>query len=440
MKHVYYTVVDYFTVYDEGSFSNLNSKARKAVNDLAYKTLPKYKTYKLKDIQEAENGRKINGSLNVAQKKRLRLTKQPKQVIAIVDEERFYYISDDIFPTTYAREGKYMDLNNSIKNDLDIWAEKVEDLTVILCKSNNEIEVIDYIAEFHPEWCTTKHFELDKLELENLPPERYTKRYLDRVSKYRRCALIWANALGWEFSAPLFKENNSASSELYVRNKVLTREIPEESYSKLSKVSTRPENFLNSKKVASEEECKAFFEHYKWLQMNGLLADSLEPDYHLCPTCGRPLRGDVDSCTWCDEQFETTTLESFWDDSYNDEDDDLNYEPTKAIAFTESEVLARCGDICTADLATKKYKTYLADCKVRDNNYFYFPEANEVEKHDYNHMVLMSADKSDDNDIKKKFYHCDPEGDSTIHQLWWYRILEDEKDNAYIDGLLKRRG
>lgn len=144
------------------------------------------------------------------------------------------------------------------------------------------------------------------------------------ISIYRRCALIWANALGWTFSAPLIRNSNIITADPW-QKRPDAKEMRELIGDHISKISTNPEKFQDAfLTVASEDECKAFFQHYRWLYENNLLAESLEPDWTLCPTCGRPIRlGTAESikCDYCDTEVHSEVFETFYDDSYEDSDE-----------------------------------------------------------------------------------------------------------------------
>lgn len=141
----------------------------------------------------------------------------------------------------------------------------------------------------------------------------------DRVSRERRCAMIWAQALGWEFSAPLFRDNARPESiDMYTARP----NMDAESGSYGAKRFTKPESYINAfRAVASEDECKEFFQHYRWLYENNLLAESLEPDWELCPVCGRPHYISSEKCTWCDKEFDPIEFETFYEDSYENQDE-----------------------------------------------------------------------------------------------------------------------
>ncbi len=189
------------------------------------------------------------------------------------------------------------------------------------------------------------------------------------MDRKRRCASIWSKALGWQFSAPILREPGtedvdtfskrpnrellkdnkkdiylqieetkaSNSPDKYNKLKNLYRlldmakkeelsisqaENTTESGSYGAKRTTRPEKFVNSKRaVATDAEIDQFFQHYKFLQQNGLLAESLECDYTLCPTCGRPHYISEESCPWCNTEFEPIEITRYFEeDDYDDYD------------------------------------------------------------------------------------------------------------------------
>lgn len=142
-------------------------------------------------------------------------------------------------------------------------------------------------------------------------------RTIETVSRARRCASIWGAALGWSFSAPLFRDPHTESIDMYTAR----QNIDAETGSYAAKRTTTPEKYVQAfRAVASERECNEFFQHYAYLQKNGLLAEFLEPDWHICPTCGRPVRESADECQWCSTKFESVLLEPFWEDSYQEDE------------------------------------------------------------------------------------------------------------------------
>lgn len=142
----------------------------------------------------------------------------------------------------------------------------------------------------------------------------------EEASKYRRCASIWATALGWSFDAPLFRDEEAVrnTEDYIIGNKQFRRDLEDSNpYCKLTKVTQddikTQERFAE---VVPEEECIKFFEFYKWLYKNNMLAESLAPDWKLCPHCGRPMNvrtikmgyTDKVQCSHCDVW---TTLDDY---------------------------------------------------------------------------------------------------------------------------------
>lgn len=178
---------------------------------------------------------------------------------------------------------------------------------------------VDAKAEFVADAWRDRNIEVEFVTEEPEPTLGF-----ESVSRARRCAMIWGSSLGWEFSAPLFRdEQRPESIDMYTPRHVSEDEAL---LSYGAKRFTKPESFINSfRAVASEEECKAFFEHYRWLYENNLLAESLEPDWELCPVCNRPHRISQDKCTWCDTEFESIECEAFYDDDTRHAKDELNF-------------------------------------------------------------------------------------------------------------------
>lgn len=263
-KHTNYCIIDHIGALE-------SDKVMKACYKLAYSITEKKETYTMKSFCQ-KISRNPNTKVSDKQKNFVRFNKHPEEVILICNE-----------------------FNTNAHWIADIWAEKVEKLTVIEAVT---MEVYT-MQDIHPAWFST--------------------RYVNENSIYRRCANVWANALGWSFSAPLYKDNKINATENYIRNRQLVKDVEDTSH--LSKIATRPDSYLNSKAIASEEECKAFFEHYKYLQVTGLLAESLEAGYQLCPTCGRPIRESSEDCEWCTYHRDLElNFTPYYDDSYKEED------------------------------------------------------------------------------------------------------------------------
>lgn len=163
------------------------------------------------------------------------------------------------------------------------------------------------------------------------------------ISRYRRCAMIWGSALGWSFSAPLVRDE----AVNYKGEMNLGRPIEEEKLHRDELTSykavryTSPEAFQERfLEVASEDECIEFFKHYRWLYENNLLADSLECDYAICPTCGRPHKISQDRCTWCDTEFETIEVKEFFDDNSKYGNDELNFNSFDSYSSIDASIKA----------------------------------------------------------------------------------------------------
>lgn len=214
------------------------------------------------------------------QRNMIRFNKHPKQVIVICSS-----------------------LNTTTQWYIDIWAEKVDSLTVILCEEDHNPEIITMQA-LHPEWFVS-HETTD--------------------SVYRRCANIWANALGWAFSAPLYRDTVGGMNEnFHVRPDFKENKDSAVIAGHFSKISSKPSTFIKTTAVASEEECIKFFEYYRYLQQTGLLAECLEPGYEICPQCGRPIRDTAEDCNYCTmhRTVEVSEFTRYFDDTFEDEDEE----------------------------------------------------------------------------------------------------------------------
>ena len=322
MKNTNYCIIDHIGALE-------SNEVMKACYKLAFEISEKKATYTMKGFCQ-KISRNPNTKVSDKQKNFVRFNKHPEEVVLICN-----------------------DFNTSAQWIADVWAEKTDKLTVIEAST---MEILT-LEDIHPEW-----FALN-----------------DTNSIYRRCANIWANALGWTFSAPLYRDNKQNSSENYTRNNTMVRtcaphynettllnaeRLPKEYFkhadgsigyrikptdgkfhyvntekedlSKFSKVATRPESYLRTKAVASEEECKQFFNHYRFLQQNDMLADSLEPGYELCPHCHRPIFESAEDCDWCDFHRDAPmNFTPYFDDSYRDED----WDQLPLLSFSQEVIM-----------------------------------------------------------------------------------------------------
>lgn len=203
---------------------------------------------------------------------------------------------------------------------------------------------------------------------------------VEEMTPARRCALIWGQALGQSFSAPLVRDPSVEMIDEYTARPNMENENG--SYS--AKRFTNPQTYINSfRAVASETECREFFETYCYKagydkQADGsyifnkdrgnLLAEFLEPGWKLCPHCGKPVYETSEFCNFCDQELDAVEIDTFWDDSYHD-DYDLNYESTPSSAS-----LPNISDIewNHADASTTKYKKELPWIQMLNTIHFDF--------------------------------------------------------------------
>lgn len=196
------------------------------------------------------------------------------------------------------------EFNDSVKSKADMWLANDRNIKVYVIET----------AHIEPQ--VSRHTREDKCY------------GIDHMSKARRCALIWGNALGWTFSAPLVRDPKYLVPDTYTKRANLSTfgtgkyesvyELPSHVQDKLSKPSFTNKAYITSNiELATEAECEAFYQHYAYYQKNGLLAEMLEPGYKLCPHCGRPYRynGGTALCTWCDTELETVD-ETAYGDTY----------------------------------------------------------------------------------------------------------------------------
>lgn len=179
---------------------------------------------------------------------------------------------------------------------LDTWAEKTNDFHIILVENGTS----------KPEHLTLKDYRPELFEISN-----------STNSKYRRCANIWSRALGWTFSAPLYRDEFGGVNEnFHKRPDWKEMSNRSENAGHFTKISVNPTTFINSKRTATESECKEFYEYYCYLYKNNLLNEFLESGYTICTECGRPVRLDT-VCDFCDTITTTEFIEPDFDIYYD---------------------------------------------------------------------------------------------------------------------------
>lgn len=269
-------ITDYCIIDHMGALES--EEVMKKAYSLAYSLteFPKM-TYTMKKLVQAGVPYVVD-TISNKQRNMIRFNKHPKQVIVICSS-----------------------LNTTTQWYIDIWAEKVDSLTVILCEDEHNPELIT-MQDLHPEWYVA-HEATD--------------------SVYRRCANIWANALGWSFSAPLYRDTVGGMNEnFHVRPDFKQYKDDAGIAGHFSKISSKPSTFIKTTAVASEDECRQFFEYYRYLQQSGLLAECLEPGYEICPQCGRPIRDTAEDCNYCTmhREVEINEPETYFDDTYEEDE------------------------------------------------------------------------------------------------------------------------
>ena len=273
-----YTVIDQIGSINDDAIRSLAWKR-------AYKLTSNPKeTYTLSGVIRESNGYSKNATVSQKQKSFFRNNLIPDQVIVIV---------------------RYVNRYN--KWIIDTWAEKVDDLLII------EAEYGDVISfnEYKPGLFSQKDWEMNRL---------------------RRMALIWSRPLGWYFDKPIVLDpvpNDITGRQARPDRKKMIE--LQGSSDHVSKIASSPESYRLSKSVVSEEELKAFAQHYTMLYRRGELADDLDIDYTLCPVCGRPVRIvrnlyiDETQCNYCDTIIDEDApfIDTYYEDNseFNDVED-----------------------------------------------------------------------------------------------------------------------
>lgn len=269
-KNRAYTIIDQF-----GSLDSTETLSKAYAIAKSISIHPKEHTYTLKGFCKMLSNNP-NTQVSDKQKNMVRFNFNPSQVIVIVSA-----------------------LTPQVQWRIDQWVEKADHITVIEVEDINHIE-IHTLKDMHPEYFAATE---------------------STDSKARRCANIWSNALGWQFSAPLYRDNSREMDEMYLKRNDRNNY---DDTAHLTKIASRPASYINSKiAVAPERECQEFFVYYAYLQQNKLLAEFLEPGYELCPHCHRPVRtgqSNTMHCSYCEFEAEDYELNPYFEDSYRDEE------------------------------------------------------------------------------------------------------------------------
>lgn len=307
-----------------------DEKVMQTVYKMAYE-LTRYPkdTYTMKKLIQMQSP--YTTQVTQKQKNLIRGTKHPKQVIMICTcsegtwnpkakgEDKLEWTGGSVIA-----EGDYDRIASKVRWMADNWIDKTDYFDMLLVNPEGQIE---------------------HLTIEDLRPE-FTATFEAKDTIYRRCASIWGAALGWQFSAPLYRDTVGGMNELFMARpskaavalseaktrgeaavKAQIEHIKEhmkeytEKEDHSTKISTRGETFLKGQAVASEEECKEFFEYYKYLQVNNLVSEFLESGYYICPECGRPVRETAENCEYCNFIAESyIELDSFFEDSFQEDE------------------------------------------------------------------------------------------------------------------------
>ena len=132
----------------------------------------------------------------------------------------------------------------------------------------------------------------------------------------RKIANKWSKALGWQFSAPVYRDTWDLTTLSYGGKRWINRYRTDEDTDILTKYTHNPETFRQSKNVASDEEIKDFCLFFDELVKNNLLQQALEPDYYICPHCGNPIKWTTiqrlenqnTTCDYCDYELSNDNI------------------------------------------------------------------------------------------------------------------------------------
>ena len=175
-------------------------------------------------------------------------------------------------------------------------------------------------------------------ESRNIPVEIFEANAFVRTHKIdidgqydrkRRIAETWAPAIGWSFSAPVTRIQTLNNIENFSKRPDHDALVAS-GETHFSKPFTNADTFLEMNRcIATDQEVDEFYTHLRYLwdtvvDGHRLVEDMLEPDYILCPACGRPMRIHTGSheCPHCDAQFEEEiAFTAYYEDSFEDSEE-----------------------------------------------------------------------------------------------------------------------
>lgn len=145
----------------------------------------------------------------------------------------------------------------------------------------------------------------------------------------RRIAETWAPAIGWSFSAPVTRIQRELVPDNFCKRPDHDLLVAS-GETHFTKPFTNADTFLEMNRcIATDKEIEEFYTHLRYLwdtKVDGhrLIEDMLEPDYILCPTCGRPMRVHTGEheCPHCDAKFEEDAIfTAYFEDSFEDSEE-----------------------------------------------------------------------------------------------------------------------
>lgn len=191
-------------------------------------------------------------------------------------------------------------LPSQVKKVAKAWFDKLgadADITVIMVYPDITDEHID---EYGNPAGRTKSGDIysetiahaDEYTMGDIFPSEFLNRYGDITpsageAKWRRIANIWANALGFTFSAPIYPTPQVDGYDAYFVNKK-QRANTDENASNQYRPKGRA-SYLYNTACAPVEELLQFKEFYTAMVKSDIpMGEFLDADYELCPHCGRP--------------------------------------------------------------------------------------------------------------------------------------------------------
>ena len=293
-----YCVIDHIGSLDNGSLKKAYNKAYglvdKGLKGITLKNLCKSINPHVQDLE--------------GMKWAMRKSRNPKQVIIICttdiptaspDWGMSYEHPDCGYPLFNSYEDRrktfFEHLPDKAQSIIKDWSEKTKNITLVHFEGGTgQCDVIQY-KELFPE----------------CPDIRFA-----HMSKARRCAIIWANALDYTFDKPLWLTTLPEAND----DKYIPTSSEDDDTKRYRKIAWDKARF----EIEPEENVEFFYKNiYAYYRSHNLLKEFISSEYDLCPHCHRPVRKTAEQCEWCptnNPNFVNLEFTRFYDDELDEEE------------------------------------------------------------------------------------------------------------------------